>query len=1011
MKENSLHNAGYVVFMPAKCMVHILCFCDDDNQCDFCAVILKKMKRIFSILTLVLLGTFVQAQVFDMMNSLRTVTLRARVLDKSTGEPVTYAAVCLTPQGDTTITAFGLSGEDGRVAVEGVSQGRYILTAEVLGYKSFSKDFELRPGDFERERFIGEIYLETDVEFIDAAKVSAAGNRAVTKRDTLVFNASGYKVAENAMLADLLKKLPGVKLGGDGSIKVNGESINRITVEGKTFFTKDPALAVKNLPAKIVNQIQVIDRPKEDASFSGVGTKEDQEKVMDLKLKDEYRKGWFGNAKVSGGASLIKRNDEENFGQGSLLYNANAMVSRFTPEDQAVFLASGKNADEPGAWAMDSGEYFPLPGADMDDLSMKPGLATDAQAGINYNTERIKGVESNISVSYNYKKKNVFEKSFRTSYQSGAADIFTDAVTSGTGSDRSITASMEFINSDKSRYLFVLRPFFMFSDQVRNTAGSSESKSEGSLLNRSSSSAASHVKSFSNFYDLELGVKNLGRTGRSLTLTGEMGLDNSKAYKSEMSGITFQGGNDNRHLNYDIRMTSFMPELELSYVEPFGAKWALQMRVSGRYGQSGTQKNAVNGGDGSANEMYSSLSSNTDSRIMERLLMQYKKDDLSLLFGLQLEEEQNVTSASYLGKESTVGKGWWLLNWAPYVDFVSKSDNSTLRLQYRGYSQAPSGKRILPAIDISNPVQITAGNIYLRPQFDNKVFMTYRTSNPKNYSMFEMYLDGGLTTRQVVSASWFDGNGLRYAIPVNSQKPGAEAALYLSLNLPFGKKKNFTLTLDGDAGMNLSTSYQSFSHRAAIDKDRFDYENLMNDIWGTPDGAHFYGGKSGFGQSATGTFSFSLYPGIEYRLDDFTARVYGFAMSRITRYSLDRTADMNTWDFNASAELLYSVKGWEFSSDIGYSFYRGYARGYGKPELIWNAGIAKDIGSFTLSVKAADIFNQQNSITRAASAEYMEDIQRNIMGRYFLAGITFNFGKLNASQGRKLERALWEMSF
>lgn len=172
----------------------------------------------------------------------------------------------------------------------------------------------------------------------------------------------------------------------------------------------------------------------------------------------------------------------------------------------------------------------------------------------------------------------------------------------------------------------------------------------------------------------------------------------------------------------------------------------------------------------------------------------------------------------------------------------------------------------------------------------------------------------------------------------------------------------------------------------------------------------FEGGKSGFGQSATGTFPFSIYPGIEYRLDDFTARVYGFAMSRIARYSLDRTADMNTLDFNAGAELLYSVKGWEFSSDIGCSFYRGY-RGYGKPELIWNAGIAKDIGSFTLSVKAADIFNQQNSITRAASAEYMEDIQRNIMGRYFLAGITFNFGKLNASQGRKLERALWEMSF
>lgn len=120
---------------------------------------------------------------------------------------------------------------------------------------------------------------------------------------------------------------------------------------------------------------------------------------------------------------------------------------------------------------------------------------------------------------------------------------------------------------------------------------------------------------------------------------------------------------------------------------------------------------------------------------------------------------------------------------------------------------------------------------------------------------------------------------------------------------------------------------------------------------------------------------------------------------------------MCTWDFSVGAELLYSIKGWQLSSDAENRFYRGYTKDYGSPELIWNAGIAKDVGKFTFSVKLADILNRQKSLTRVASAEYTEDVRRNIMGRYFLAGVTFNFGRMNASQGNKAERALMELSF
>lgn len=142
----------------------------------------------------------------------------------------------------------------------------------------------------------------------------------------------------------------------------------------------------------------------------------------------------------------------------------------------------------------------------------------------------------------------------------------------------------------------------------------------------------------------------------------------------------------------------------------------------------------------------------------------------------------------------------------------------------------------------------------------------------------------------------------------------------------------------------------------------------------------------------------------------FSLTLRGFFENRRTRYSLDPKANMNTWDFNVSAESLYTTSnGWQFNTDIGYNFYRGYTRGYGQPELLWNAGIGKEIGPVTLSVKVADILNQQKSLQRSISANFVEDVYRNVMGRYIMIGVSFNFGKMNATQANKAQRALWEM--
>ena len=141
-----------------------------------------------------------------------------------------------------------------------MTRGTYILTVEMLGYKTYNKECYFS-FDWERDSVdLGIIHMSEDAEMLDAAHVSAIGNPIEIKQDTIIFNAASFIMGENSMLEDLLKRMPGMEVSKDGTVKYNGETIQKITVGGKTFFFDDPKMALKNLPAKVVDKVKVIDK-------------------------------------------------------------------------------------------------------------------------------------------------------------------------------------------------------------------------------------------------------------------------------------------------------------------------------------------------------------------------------------------------------------------------------------------------------------------------------------------------------------------------------------------------------------------------------------------------------------------------------------------------------------------------------------------------------------------------------------------------------------------------------
>lgn len=960
------------------------------------------MKRALILIILFsLTASLTDAQVIsmDMVQRNRNLDVRLTLKDSRTLDPISWASVYLIPHGDTTITHFALSDEKGDVELKEVPAGKYELNAEIIGYHPHRKTYFFKNW---RED-LGIIKMEENAEFLEAAKITAAGNAIMVKKDTIIFNASSFKVGENDVLGDLLRKMPGIEIGNDGSVTVNGEKVDKITVGGKTFFFDDPTAALSNLPAKIVDRIKVVDKDKDAAEFSGISTKDDKEKVMDVELKDEYTRGWFGNAKAGGGATLTPDVDDALIDDRRMLYNGNAMVSGYNEKDQVVFIGNAFNATEPGSQTY---TFYGL-GSDNNDFAAMKGINSSAQAGANYSTERLEGFESTVSVNYRNNGKDAATRSARTSFQNGGPDLKTDENYTGYGTEDAVTASLEIQKKDKEKYMLYFEPTFKFSGNRVNTSKQSWTYSEDKELNSSSSGISSCTESFNAYGWLGGGIKNMGKERRSLTLDINYLFTVSDGTRKELSNTSSGGAESIRNLSYGNRDDHKTIGGHIAYVEPIGQKWAIQTYISSSYSSSRSGKDAFNP-DGSANSYYTSASDQLYLQEEIRLLMQYKTDTLNVQFGLLGDMILNEIKARSLGSETLTGKDDWMLNWSPFASMRYKLENHNVNVYYTGYTQQQSGASTTPALDISNPIRISAGNIYLKPSFSHYINASYSMNDRETFSFLNVHLNGSIGTNSMVQASWFDESGVRYAVPVNSARPDANLSLYTSWNMPFGKNREFTVSASGWGNVITGTGYQARERLKGPDLTDFDYVSFMKDFWGNPSGDRFYSGLSGFSESSTDIYNWGVQASLKYTAEMIDAKLSGTTGNRISRYSLDPSADMDTWTSNIGCDVIFTPgNDWEIKSDIRYIFYSGFTDGFGKPEWNWNMSISKSIRSVTLALKAADILNQTKSLQRNISSEYMEDVYSAVLGRYFLFSISFNFGKMNSRKNSRVESAMW----
>ncbi len=925
-------------------------------------------------------------------------TIETQIVDSVRNEPVAFASIYLMPKKDTLITNFSLTDTLGNAVLKEVTRGEYDLHVEFMGYRPYVKSMYIRS-----DKSLGVIRLQPDSERLDAAKISAVGEAIEFKQDTIIFNASSFRSLAGDNLSDLLKKMPGIEVGSDGDVKVNGKSVSKITVNGKTFFMGDNKAALDNLPATFVNKVKVTEKDSDETEFTGIKTGE-KETEMDVELKDEYKKGFFGNLKAAGGAS-IKGKDDEFVADRPVLFEASTMLSAYGEKNQVTTIANARNVV-----ADDNVMMMVSYGGGGDNLGLGfEGVRSGWSAGSNLNSSGIKGMDTNVSVMFTNDRVDRKSRSDRTTFMDEGGNLVDVQETAGSGGMDHLNVSFEMEKKDRKKYSFYFRPKFSYKNLDESSGTMSVSSVGEDERNHGESFSSSSMQQYEAGGYIGFGAKDLGKKRRTVSVNADFRFQNTFGNSIDRSSVWFSGvGNPQvRDLLYDKDNTYYAVSPSLTYVEPFGEYWSLSAGVIGSFSVRNSFADAYNA-DGTANDYYSSIVNNRYTSLGADLLAQYSKDKFTLYFGLNATFVENMNFARSYGLDTETGKGDWQKNYSPYLRLRWTKGKMNYSASFNSSTVQPTPSGIIPTFNIVNPTRLSLGNIYLKPSFRNWVSLSARGTLGNVRLSVTAY--GSINDDAQVSATWFDENSIRYSIPVNSLKQQYSFDIYGSLSIPLNKKKTVTITYDPYVRLSRSTGYQASGILSGIDVDGFEYSDFMDSFWGNAYGDRFYSGESGFKESLTDQTTINNALGLNLNFERFSLNARASSSNQRSSYSLDPKANTNTWNHSFSIEPEYTAPHEiNISMYLLYKMLRGYGSDYDKDYFKVDMKVQKSFKAFSFALIGKDLFNSADSHRHTVAEDYVQDSYSLVIGRRILFQFTWNFGKMNAAQGRTARGASMNM--
>ncbi len=888
------------------------------------------------------------------------------ILDANSNETLPNATVVLLNATDSVYVNFALTDNTGNFKIGSIAKGSYILQITYLGYNQHTQNLDLA-----EDKDLANILLTPTLNQLEDVVIEGERVPVTVKKDTLVYNADAFKTQPNDVVEDLLRKMPGIEVESDGTIIAQGEEVEQVLVDGKEFFGTDPKIATRNLPAKAIDKVEVFDKKSDMAEFSGIDDGERQ-KTMNLELKEDHKKGYFGT--VEGGYGTEER------------YKGKFSLNRFSPKLQMSSIANANNINEQGFSVQEYMNFMSTLGTGTNrtrlgqggvpiNRGLSDGFVNTAAGGLNMNYEFAKNTDLNLSYFANSIKNTIDQSSDRETFLRGSEVFFSqdssNQVSSNlnhkltlkfeheidTTQDIRLTSTLGFNSADLGSFNNSL---VSTARDIRENTGERDYDSEGT--NHNIAGTFLYRKKFGSvkkrIFSLNTSINNaqndfignllseniflpddpINRTLENI-LQSQSQIDSDNSYQIRTSFVEPLGGN--KYLEFNYRVQDYNSELDRDIFDIIDDREFPNSELSSSY---------------------------TRDFIYHRMGLGYHLNTDKSSLTLEANYQNSQLNGDIQGIEPNIR--FVQNSFLPRITYNYEFQSGhRINVRYNTNVSEPSLDQLQPLSDNSDPLNIYEGNPNLISEYRHTIRSNYIKWDQFSFRSLFGFFTATYTKNKITNETIIDEQFRQITRPVN---------------------------IDNDLTTRASVSYSS-PIRAIGAKVRLNLSNR-------------YQNSTVFINTVQNTVN-RITNGVGITLENRSKEKIDFTIGTrwnftTNRYSESDSRDQNYADQNYFSDLILSPSQlWNFETNLDFNIYSGQDFAERQFVPIWKASTSFYVfndqrGEVKLSV--FDILNQNQGINRSSSLNYIEEERTVSLGRFYMLSFIYSIkglGQGNARQG------------
>ncbi len=868
-------------------------------------------------------------------------TITGTVCDSLHREAISYASVRLLNIKDSTYIKGVVTTPTGNFSINH-TKGEYLIDISYMTNTRYTRAIKL---DGKEALNLGTVYLGEASYMLGEAVVTAPVPDIVVRGDTIEYNADAYKVADDALLLDLVRKMPGIDISSDGKLMANGKVISKILIDGKEFFGNDIDLALKNLSASMINKLQLFKEQSEMAKITGFKDS-NAEQVLNLTVKEALKQSVFGEGRTGYGTHERYSNK----------LNAHYMID----DNQYSLIANYKNITDDFEYSGASSQY--------------DGITKNGEVGFNFNA--LKSDKLNVGGELRYENNdNVFkmDSDTKTFIQTGNRLSTQSSSTRSIKRDLTLGLNMKWTPDSLTTIYARMNVNTGTSDDIR-------SNSNLSYVENAQDTTLSHTdyKTTGNTHNLSASLifgRKLNSAGRTISASLNGATRGGASAGTNYSPVFYQASNTATIIDQQLSLDNIGNSwgIMVSYVEPITKHNSLKVAYTYRHEYADrsklTFKRDEEGEYTVIDKPYTRKT--TTNYTNQRVNVGFQSIMKKYEYNIGLNVDPLTSSSITMMLDSLIeNKKQSVINFSPTFKFTYTPENNiTFDFDYYGLSEQPTLKQLSSDTVTIDPLNRTWGNPNLRRSFDNTFSMYLQKSNYEKGSFFMITGGGNYIFNKIVDYTLID---------------------------PLGNVSSSYKNVAGNWGLNGGIMFNTplKNKKFMVDNSSFGY--FVRNI-----------GYSNGAESVTYNLTMSEEFTISYHSDNFDQRLQTNVSYNITKNNLPNQEGLNTSNYGMKSstqlKLPYNIA---LQNEISFTYNVGYAENFQKSEVLWNFSITKQFlkkKQLTVKAQCYDILNDRNNLVRVVSSNYISDTRTNMIGNYFMFSVGYRFNITNKAARNSTE--------